>query len=121
VAHGGYCLPVLAGGASCSRPFLPIGVSTVSLSNAAVAAYCSPEQSLATCEAVLDLVKSVSCAVDTDCGCTRDSSGLCSSAGQGGRCERVAGVAGRCTYSCGVSDACPTGRSCGIGASNYCQ
>lgn len=119
--HGNYCLPVLSTGARCSQPFLPISVSTVSQSNVAVAAYCSPEQALATCEAVLDLVKSVPCTVAADCGCPRDSSGACLSAGQGGRCETVAGVEHRCTYTCGVTDACTTNRTCGFSPSNYCR
>lgn len=117
---GGFCLRRAA--KACSRPYT-IGIAAKSLSNAAAENYCGIDQQNVTCEAVVDLVDSRTCAgqPDTACGCIRDMDGACMAAGKGGLCRDFAVVQDRCTYQCGTTDDCPIGRTCTGVTTTYCQ
>lgn len=108
---GGFCLKRTT--KTCSRPFT-VTFAAQSLSGAASESYCGVVQDSVTCEAVIDMVASASCAdgLDTSCGCARDGGGACLEAGQGGLCRTVGGVPETCTIPCGNSNHCIVGNTC---------
>jgi hypothetical protein len=117
---GGFCLRRAA--KTCTRPYT-IGITGQSLSGASAENYCGIDQQNVTCEAVVDLVDSRTCAAsaDTACGCKRDKDGKCTDAGKGGLCRDLAVVQDRCTYQCGTTDHCPVGSMCLGTTTTYCQ
>jgi len=110
--HGYYCLRD-SPAPSCSRPFL-IPMSKPSLNGAPATNYCSIEEDLATCEAVLALIADWHCS-GTD--------GMCGPLNQpevavpGAICRQIPG-GDRCTYECDATPQCPSGapqNTCGTG------
>jgi hypothetical protein len=109
--HGNYCLQrvVSAGASGCNAPYT-IAISAQSLSGAAAESYCGINQSATTCEAVIDMIASKTCSVDTDCGNE-----------QGGLCKTVGTKPNRCTIPCSVTDDCPSSINLCTGAVPYCH
>ncbi|HEY5958036.1 MAG TPA: hypothetical protein VIV60_15845, partial [Polyangiaceae bacterium] len=86
---------------ACAQPYAVLFTAT-SLSGAAPEAYCGVNQDATTCEAVLDLIASKTCAADPDCGGT-----LASSTQGGGLCKMAAATGDlRCTIPCDSSVQC---------------
>ena len=111
-AHGAYCLQKVTNG--CSSPYA-VSFSAISLSGAAIEAYCGINQSATTCEAVLDLASAKTCSLDGDCG-----------GGQGGLCKAISVVApaNRCTIPCGSTAECLSsgpGSTCSNTVNGYCK
>lgn len=98
---GGYCLKRVA--TTCSRPFVAITASRVSLSGATAETFCGVDEQTTTCEAALDHLNSVECDSDDDCGEASLGDGLC---------KTVNGTPGQCTYRCEVPNQCPSIYSC---------
>jgi hypothetical protein len=113
---GGFCLRRQA--STCSAPYTVI-ITTASLSGAAVEKYCGIDQAAVTCEAVVDLFNSASCAKDEDCGCKRKDKS-CLGPGQGGLCRTLDKGPNLCTYACGQVSQCWSGTTCS-GAQPYCH
>jgi hypothetical protein len=116
---GGFCLRRFA--KTCSAPYFKTPTDLASLSGAAAEAYCGIDQDSTRCEAVLDLVNSAACpdGKDTSCGCSRGSSGACTSDGAGGLCKTVLGSANICTIPCAVAAQCKAPLTCG--GVSYCH
>jgi hypothetical protein len=93
-SNTGFCLKSSVLGGSCTNPYR-IEISRTSLSGAPEDDYCGINESLATCEAVLALLKDDPCdPANGDADCPRLS----------GRCEELPGMRYTCTYLCsGVS------------------
>ena len=94
--HGNYCLQAAIVG--CTSPY-KVNLNSVSVSGAAATDYCGINQTATTCEAVVDMIASKSCTVDSSCG-----------NGQGGLCKNFA-VSGaptdlRCTIPCDSAAQC---------------
>jgi hypothetical protein len=106
--EGGYCLK--RGATGCVQPYNSPTPERASLSGAAPEAYCGILEDRTTCEAVLDLIASTSCATAEDCG----AEGVADA-----RCESVNMTPNKCTYDCGVAADCPSSTICGA-AGAYC-
>jgi hypothetical protein len=106
----GYCLKIATTG--CGRPYTGL-IERESISGASSETYCGVDESVTTCQAVLDLLGDKSCSSDSDCGLPQQNDG---------RCESVNFVPDRCTYSCSADADCVSGRSCGSlpADSDYC-
>jgi hypothetical protein len=106
-SHGTFCLRVAPAGACPNR----ISSKRLATSVLGVAAeYCFPDESLTTCEAILDF--SNLCDDSADCG----AAGL-----SDGACKEVSGTK-RCTYPCdGPSDCSGTNNCIGPVEAQYCN
>jgi hypothetical protein len=108
--QGNYCLQRVAsaGASGCAAPY-SVAIASVSTSAAPSENYCGINQTSTTCEAVVDMIASKTCSVDTDCG-----------NGQGGLCKTVGTNPNRCTIPCSESTECTGIRTC-TGAVPYCH
>src|SRR5690606_3487659 len=100
-----YCLKSVDAG--CERPVSVDVAGRATLSGAAGLTFCSINESLATCEAVLALRNDQECHGGTDEECP-----------EGGVCRTVGTFPNRCTYRCGGAIHCPQGaplNTCGQG------
>jgi hypothetical protein len=112
---GGYCLQRASTVASCTRPY-STGFDAVSLSGAAVETYCGINQSITTCESLLDLFAVTPCSVDASCG--GGTGGLCRQIGAGSNPPLT------CTISCGSHSECLNsgiGSTCSNSTNGYCK
>ena len=103
---GGYCLKDVTAGGCTENPYRTATPSRASLSGAAPAQYCSINETLTTCEAVMDLNNDKGCSSADECGVPGLDDGLC---------ETVTFAPNKCTYGCsGASDckASGSGSSC---------
>ena len=94
-AHGNYCLQV-ATVLNCTAPY-KVNIDATSLSGVADT-YCGINQTATTCEAVVDMIASKSCTVDSNCG-----------NGQGGLCKNFSLTSTpdlRCTIPCDSAAQC---------------
>jgi hypothetical protein len=115
---GGYCLKDSTVEGCTVNPYRSPSPARVSLSGADATVYCSINETLTTCEAVLDLNSDKTCASADDCGAPGLSDGLC---------ESVSLSPNKCTYGCdGVFDCRATGFGSGCAgdavgaATTYC-
>ncbi len=115
---GGYCLKDSNVEGCSTNPYRSLTGMRVSLSGAAAVRYCSINEELTTCEAVLDLANDETCVMASDCGAEDLDDGLC---------ETVTAAAGRCTYACTALAQCmpaDPGTGCGGNAQDdagtYC-
>jgi len=117
---GGFCLRPVS--KTCGSPY-KIVINATSLSGAPPEDYCGIAQDLTRCEAVLDLLTSKACPdmKDSSCGCQRDASGACVTAGLGGLCRKVGPDQNHCTYECGSATQCSGGYACDGSPTLYCQ
>ena len=109
--HGTYCArDLLSYRAATGMPVAPCPNRMVAMQEAMSTGgvrgtYCFIEQSLTTCEAVLDFRNTCPSGND-DCGAEALDDGVCQ--------------AGTCTYECGGGRECST-ENCAGGATTYCQ
>ena len=104
--EGGYCLKDSTVEGCTVNPYRAPSPARVSLSGEEATVYCSINETLTTCEAVLDLNKDKDCTTADDCGVPGLNDGLC---------ETVSLSPNKCTYGCqNVADCNPsgTGSSC---------
>jgi hypothetical protein len=104
-------------------------ITAESVSGAASDNYCGINQSLVTCEAIVDMrdaTDNIRCgdpegkADSSLCGCKRDSDGKCVDKGAGGICGAINGAL-RCTIQCGSGAECTSDRACKDSESpNFC-
>jgi len=109
--HGNYCLSLTSAGA-CSQPYMT-PLSAASVSGAAIESYCGIDENTTTCEAVLDLTSSKTCARANNCG-SGQGDGLCQNLGGGNQNQR-------CTIPCAVSTQCLLGQTCSSLNNGYCR
>jgi hypothetical protein len=120
LAHGNYCLQRFAAVSStgCKQPYILMPGTLGSTSGASAESYCGINESITTCEALLDLASgTITCSVDSDCG-----------KGKGGLCKTVGGTPSRCTIPCGSGAEClaspSPGNACAFDSTStykYCQ
>lgn len=109
--HGNYCLYDRSTRAGMTCPNTTTSQTAVASVGGVTATYCFPQQTLTTCEAVLQFRASGGCAVDEDCGADGVTDGRCRDDGEGLKC----------TYACGGDDVeCRAGFRCRTGGDNYC-
>ena len=111
--HNAYCLQ-RATVLNCTQPYKTT-ISGESLSGTSSEQYCGINQTIAPCEAVMDLAASKACSGDTDCGM-----------GQGGLCKNFSLTSVpdlRCTIPCDLSSQCPSSLACTNNTTlpNYCH
>lgn len=108
-----YCLKLDSAG--CDSPFTILAIKE-SISGAEMEIYCGINESLATCEAILDYGED--CSTPADCGHPALDDGFC---------EAIEfEIRPRCTYGCeasgesGLPDGCDEMFSCGMSGGVYC-
>jgi hypothetical protein len=102
-------LPPSANGICPVQMFDSVNATSV---GGVTSAYCSPRQTLTTCEATLDFLKSGGCTDATKCGANLSpTDGMCEDDGN----------SKQCTYRCLGDDDCATGVKCRTGVTTrYC-
>ena len=109
--RGNYCFQVGNSIGTCPRPFGYLKSSVASVSSPNLDSYCSIDESLTTCEALLDISKS--CA-QGPCGC---KDGNCA----GGVCPNSGTMNQTCTVRCNFTSECPTSLTCPSMTGAYCE
>jgi hypothetical protein len=98
---GGFCLKRSA--VTCAKPFTTL-VSRPSASGAPIDEYCTIDETLTTCDAVLLFDKAKLCDSDASCGT------------KGAICSSIKPLPQACTYKCGSNFQCYDGYQCGADA-----
>src|SRR5690606_32400921 len=105
---GGYCLKERLVAGDCTEPTTVLAADRTTLSGETGKAYCTINETLATCEAVRALLDNQTCPNGTDDECP-----------EGGLCRQVGDLLNRCTYACDVAANCTItpnpGSTCGPG------
>jgi hypothetical protein len=110
--HGNYCLQRAATVSSCARPY-SVGIDAASVSGASSETYCGINAEVTTCDAVVDMIASKTCVIDTDCG--SEKGGLCKQVGPGTNPPFI------CTIPCSKAEQCADGDTCDLPLSPYCH